>query len=147
MNIGGEEGRKHCGNLDTSFLMYGMRQLLLSRQILKASYPFGYYMENERNQRTIFEFMQDDLEQTTERLSHMIARPYWTTPKSIMIDTTDKLVRHRQNFLTAVERGLVPKDESTFSGRYENYVGPRVYPMRSIVIALVGPSIGPSIRL
>ena len=46
------------GDFDANFLEDSITELLKSRQILKGSYPYGYFLENERGQRTIFESMQ-----------------------------------------------------------------------------------------
>ena len=42
----------------------------------------------------------------------MIARPYLRTPRSKIIQTAHLVQRKRQEFVTAISKGLVPPDSS-----------------------------------
>ena len=65
-----------------------MLQLLKSRRVLKCSYVYGYYLEETGYKKPIFEFMQTELEECTESLSEMIARPYLRTPRHKIIQVS-----------------------------------------------------------
>ena len=45
-------------DVDAKFVEDAIKELLKSRQILKGSYPYGYFLDNNRGERTVFEFMQ-----------------------------------------------------------------------------------------
>lgn len=54
--------------------------------------------------------MQNELEETTEKLSEIIARPYLRTPKAVIVQTTALTRRKRHEFVRAVAKGLVPPE-------------------------------------
>ena len=56
--------------------------------------------------------VQTELEESTEALSEMIARPYLRTPRSKIIQTAHLVQRKRHEFVTAIAKGLVPPDTS-----------------------------------
>lgn len=60
---------------------------------------------------TLFE-LQTELEECTETLSEMIARPYLRTPRSKIIQTAHLVQRKRHEFVVAIAKGLVPPDSS-----------------------------------
>ncbi|XP_075209752.1 uncharacterized protein LOC142317242 [Lycorma delicatula] len=94
----------------TKFIEEGVRELLKARRILCGSYVYGYYLEDNGYSRTIFEFMQNELEEITEKLSEMVARPYLRTPRSVIVQTTILARRKRHEFARAVSKGLVPPE-------------------------------------
>ncbi|XP_039298971.1 uncharacterized protein LOC111051560 isoform X2 [Nilaparvata lugens] len=97
----------------TKFVEEGVRELLKARRILCGSYVHGYYLEDNGYSRTIFEFMQalqNELEEATEKLSEMVARPYLRTPKGVIVQTTALARRKRHEFARAVSKGLVPPE-------------------------------------
>ena len=51
---------------------------------------------------------QNELEEVTEKLSEMVARPYLRTPRSVIVQTTALARRKRHEFARAVAKGLVP---------------------------------------
>ena len=51
------------------------------------------------------------MEEATETLSQMVARPYLRTPHVQIIQTTQLLHRKREDFLLALSRGLIPDDD------------------------------------
>ena len=67
-------------------------------------------------------FFQDEVEQFTEYLSQMIARPYLKTPRARVIQATRKLARKRKEFLSAIKRGLIPPDDEATPENYLRYV-------------------------
>ena len=65
------------------------------------------------------------MEEATETLSQMVARPYLRTPRAKIIQTTQLLHRKQQDFLLALSRGLIPDDDQlpesrSFMPRYSN---------------------------
>lgn len=94
----------------TKFIEDGVRELLKARRVLCGSYAYGYYLEDDGHNKHIFEFMQNELEETTEKLSEMIARPYLRTPKAVIIQTSALTRRKRHEFVRAVAQGLIPPE-------------------------------------
>nr|CAD7260701.1 unnamed protein product [Timema shepardi] len=54
--------------------------------------------------------LQNELEEVTEKLSEMVARPYLRTPRSVVIQTTALARRKRHEFVRAVSKGLIPPE-------------------------------------
>ncbi|KAK5648628.1 hypothetical protein RI129_003520 [Pyrocoelia pectoralis] len=101
---------EESGEKGTKFVEDGVRELLKARRVLCGSYVYGYYLEDDGYNKTIFEFMQNELEEVTEKLSEMIARPYLRTPKSVIIQTSALARRKRHEFVRAVAQGLIPPE-------------------------------------
>ncbi|XP_066249800.1 ankyrin repeat and IBR domain-containing protein 1-like [Euwallacea similis] len=102
--------REEAIERSTRFIEDGVRELLKARRVLCGSYAYGYYLEDDGYNKHIFEFMQNELEETTEKLSEMIARPYLRTPKAVIIQTTTLTRRKRHEFVRAVAQGLIPPE-------------------------------------
>lgn len=98
------------GGKGTKFIEDGVRELLKARRVLCGSYVHGYYLEDDGYNKTIFEFMQNELEEVTEKLSEMIARPYLRTPRTVIVQTTALARRKRHEFIRAVAQGLIPPE-------------------------------------
>ena len=45
-------------NVDTSFIEDAVHELLNARRVLRASYPYGYYLTGNKDKKAIFESMQ-----------------------------------------------------------------------------------------
>ncbi|XP_022243991.1 ankyrin repeat and IBR domain-containing protein 1-like isoform X1 [Limulus polyphemus] len=99
-----------AAELETRFLEEAVRELLRARRVLCGSYVYGYYLEDNGYNKTIFEFMQHDLEEAAEKLSEMVARPYLRTPRDKIIQSTIYCRRKRHEFVTAVSKGLIPPE-------------------------------------
>jgi len=57
---------------DTKFLIDATEQLLENRRVLQYSYVIGYYLNRSKSsERNLFEFLQEDLEKYTNRLSEL----------------------------------------------------------------------------
>ncbi|XP_063237548.1 uncharacterized protein LOC134539440 [Bacillus rossius redtenbacheri] len=94
----------------TKFVEDSIRELLKARRVLCGSYVYGYYLEDNGYNKTIFEFMQNELEEVTEKLSEMVARPYLRTPRPVIVQTTALARRKRHEFVRAVSKGLIPPE-------------------------------------
>ena len=55
---------------------------------------------------------QTELEECTEILSEMVARPYLRTPRTRIILTAHTVQRKRHEFVAAIAKGLIPPDTS-----------------------------------
>ncbi|XP_077997276.1 uncharacterized protein LOC144450510 [Glandiceps talaboti] len=97
---------------ETQFIEDAINELLKARRVLKFSYAYGYYLEDDGRTKTIFEFMQTELEEATETLSQMVARPYLRTPRYKIIQSAQLVQRKRHEFLSAVSKGLIPPEET-----------------------------------
>ncbi|XP_070570683.1 ankyrin repeat and IBR domain-containing protein 1-like isoform X2 [Ptychodera flava] len=97
---------------ETQFIVEAINELLKARRVLKFSYAYGYYLEDDNRTKTIFEFMQTELEEATETLSQMVARPYLRTPRYKIIQAAQLVQRKRHEFLSAVSKGLIPPEET-----------------------------------
>ncbi|KAF5274146.1 hypothetical protein FQR65_LT04544 [Abscondita terminalis] len=106
----GLKSTEESGEKGTKFVEDGVRELLKARRVLCGSYVYGYYLEDDGYNKTIFEFMQNELEEVTEKLSEMIARPYLRTPKSVIMQTSALARRKRHEFVRAVAQGLIPPE-------------------------------------
>ncbi|XP_072034933.1 ankyrin repeat and IBR domain-containing protein 1-like [Amphiura filiformis] len=102
---------------DTKFIEEAIQELLKARRTLKFSYPYGYYLEDRGGSKQIFEFMQNELEDSTESLSQMVARHYLRTPRHKIIQTAQLVVRKRHEFLCAVSKGFLPPETPPTSRR------------------------------
>jgi hypothetical protein len=73
---------------------YGLaaaNQLVLCRQILSCSYAFGFFFPKEKD-RDMFDYLQQELEQTTENFSMQLERWFrrpTSTPPSLLINHTN----------------------------------------------------------
>jgi hypothetical protein len=83
-------------------------ELLKARAILCASYVYGYFhLDEHKAAKSLFDLMQHELEDATERLSEMMSRQYLRTPRRVVILGGQNCRRKRQDFLKAVYNGLV----------------------------------------
>ncbi|XP_054711408.1 ankyrin repeat and IBR domain-containing protein 1-like [Uloborus diversus] len=97
-------------SFDMSFLEEAMYELLRSRRILCGAYVYGFYLEDNGYNKTIFEYLQNDLEEVTEKLSDTVARTYLQTPQCKIIQMTAQVKRKRLDLLNAVQKGLIPPE-------------------------------------
>ncbi|XP_056009769.1 ankyrin repeat and IBR domain-containing protein 1-like isoform X2 [Ostrea edulis] len=97
-------------NSETQFVEHAVQQLLKGRRVLKCSYVYGYYLDGPGYMKIVFEFMQTELEETTEILSQMVNRLYLRTPKKRIIEQAQLVQRKRHEFILAISKGLVPPE-------------------------------------
>ncbi|XP_061169604.1 ankyrin repeat and IBR domain-containing protein 1-like [Saccostrea echinata] len=97
-------------NSETQFVEHAVQQLLKARRVLKCSYVYGYYLDGPGYMKIVFEFMQTELEETTEILSQMVNRLYLRTPKKRIIEQAQLVQRKRHEFILAISKGLVPPE-------------------------------------
>ncbi len=82
-------------------------ELMKARSILCASYVYGYFhLESKMKMpKRMFELLQHDLEDTTDRLSEMLSRPFLRTSRRVIVQTTQMCRRKRQDYLKASYNG------------------------------------------
>ncbi|KAL3854879.1 hypothetical protein ACJMK2_014115 [Sinanodonta woodiana] len=95
---------------ETAFVEDAVHQLLRARRVLKFSYVYGYYLDGAGYRKIVFEFMQTELEECTELLSQMVNRLYLRTPRKKIIEQSQITQRKRQEFISAISKGLVPPE-------------------------------------
>jgi len=71
--------------------------------------------------RTMFVCCQTELEECTETLSEMVARPYLRTPRTKIVQTAHLVQRKRHELVAAIAKGLVPPDTSPATKRKKNF--------------------------
>jgi hypothetical protein len=71
---------------------------------------FAFFLQGE-NEKTIFDFMQGDLEQTTEKLAELLGDHITIANRHTVIATT-KLARQRvNNLINAINEDLLPSSK------------------------------------
>ena len=99
--------------VDSSFLKEALCQLVAARHVLRASYAFGFFLDDPSSEQnfkyTIFHSLQGQLEQATERLSAMIARKCLKTPRPDILEAAVALRNRRVEFVASVQRGVLPE--------------------------------------
>ena len=131
-----EFGSSHRGaKQDTQFYEDGVWELTKLRAILCGSYVYGYYVEDEKT-RIVFESLQTELEEATERLAEVIARfsqttimfidskicsslrPYLRTPQKTIMQILKHCRRKRQEFTKASNSNFHPPDDEEVATRF-----------------------------
>jgi len=88
---------------DTQFLKEATEQLINNHRALKNSYIYGYYKESG-SEKNLFEYLQEDLEKYTNKLSEIYERPLDTMD----VDSFKKWKEEVTNF-TRVTSGFLRK--------------------------------------
>lgn len=78
---------KYSSWVDVEYIQKGVQQLIECRTVLKYTYIHGYYLE-EGQEKNMFEFLQEDLEKTTEKLSEILESPVEKFDRNDIINTT-----------------------------------------------------------
>jgi len=60
---------------DTKFLREATEQLIMNRRVLMWSYVYGFYLKDKEAEKKLFEFLQEDLEKHTNKLSEIYEKP------------------------------------------------------------------------
>eukprot|EP01112_Ceratiomyxa_fruticulosa_P023049 TRINITY_DN8658_c0_g2_i2.p1 TRINITY_DN8658_c0_g2~~TRINITY_DN8658_c0_g2_i2.p1 ORF type:complete len:571 (+),score=108.81 TRINITY_DN8658_c0_g2_i2:228-1940(+) len=68
--------------VDVQYVFDATEQLIECRRTLKYTYVFGFYLE-EGPEKQLFNFLQSDLEATTESLSHLLENLIGKDPKQL----------------------------------------------------------------
>eukprot|EP00731_Ephydatia_muelleri_P018045 Em0011g85a len=101
------EGLASHGDMnDASFFEDAVRELIKCRQVLRACYALGYFLETYSTYKEMVKIIAP-LEQTTEALAEVVARPHLKTPKDGVILATIESREARRKCLPEV-RKLIP---------------------------------------
>lgn len=94
--------------IDFQFLAAATQQVLECRNVLKYTYVFAYYLE-DGPEKTLFEYLQQQLESTTEHLSELSELPPLDKlDRAQIVNYTRITGQFMQNLLTGVQTGLTP---------------------------------------
>lgn len=91
--------------MDVQFLSNAMEQVFECRQVLKYTYVFGYYLEDGR-EKDLFEYLQQQLETTTEHLSEMSEAPIEKIDRAEVVNYTRVTKQFMTNLLDGVANEL-----------------------------------------
>merc|ERR1711871_1396157 len=91
--------------IDVQFLKTAMEQVFTLRQVLSFTYVFAYYLE-ESHEKTLFEYLQQQLEQSTEKLSELSEKLLEEINRTDVVNYTRVTNTFMQNLLDGVANGL-----------------------------------------
>jgi ariadne-1 len=90
---------------NVQFLTKSTLQVLECRRVLKYTYVYGYYCQDAK-ERELFEFLQEDLEKATEKLSELSEQPLEHLSRQEVVDFTMFTQKFLTNLLEGLEDGL-----------------------------------------
>eukprot|EP01080_Neovahlkampfia_damariscottae_P005380 gene5380-9187_t len=96
---------KYSSWIDVDYVQKGVDQLIECRNSLKYTYVYGYYL-NEGSEKNLFEYLQEDLERTTEYLSEILEAPVESFNRDIIISTTKSAEKRLNHLLKDCRDGL-----------------------------------------
>lgn len=91
--------------IDVEYISQAVEQLIECRRTLKYTYVFAFYMKQGK-EKELFEYLQEDLEKVTEKLSEILEAPTDKFDRDEIIRTTRSAERRLSNLLEGVENGL-----------------------------------------
>ena len=91
--------------VDLAFIENAVKELLMCRRVLRASYTFAFYVEGNTARR-YFENVQAALEQVTEMLAEAVARPHLRRPKMEIVRLTREATEKRSRLVHDAASGL-----------------------------------------
>jgi len=96
--------------MDVQFLKNAVEQVLQCRKVLKYTYVFAYFLQEEQGhtmeERNLFEYLQEQLEKTTEKLSELSEVPVEKLDQAEVTNYTLVTKQFLQNLLDGVANGL-----------------------------------------
>eukprot|EP01116_Phalansterium_solitarium_P016041 TRINITY_DN3629_c0_g1_i2.p2 TRINITY_DN3629_c0_g1~~TRINITY_DN3629_c0_g1_i2.p2 ORF type:complete len:507 (-),score=120.91 TRINITY_DN3629_c0_g1_i2:43-1563(-) len=100
---------------DTKFLMEAVEQLIRNRRVLQYSYVMGYYLDKTKNEKQLFEYLQEELEKHTEYLNKLYEMTLESIPdyqafmkwKEDVTNYSRVTKKFLDNFLEGVHEGLL----------------------------------------
>jgi len=113
--------------------------------VLKYTYVFGYYLP-DGPEKVLFEFLQQQLEMSTEHLSELSEQPIEKLNRADVTNYTRVTARFMNNLLEGVEQGLtgdMGEDDTVFASAASSDPTPSVAPESS---ALSSSSIPPIVQ-
>jgi len=96
--------------MDVQFLKVAVEQVLQCRKVLKYTYVFAYFLHEEQGhtpeERNLFEYLQEQLEKTTEKLSELSEVPVEKLDQAEVTNYTLVTKQFLKNLLDGVAAGL-----------------------------------------
>jgi len=91
--------------IDVQFLKTATEQVFECRRVLKYTYVFAYYLQDQ-NEKKLFEFLQQQLETTTEHLSELSEMDVSKMNRTEVSNYTGVTAKFMKNLLDGVANGL-----------------------------------------
>jgi ariadne-1 len=102
--------------IDVQFLKTAMEQVFELRQVLSFTYVFAYYL-SDGPEKTLFEYLQEQLEISTEKLSELSEKPLEEIDRVQVVNYTRVTAQFMQNLLDGVTNGLTSSVPSPYKRR------------------------------
>jgi ariadne-1 len=98
---------KYSSWVDVEYVEKAVQTLCECRGSLKYTYVYGYYLD-EGQEKNLFEYLQEDLERVTERLSEILeSTPVEKFDRDEIISTTRSAATRLEHLLDGSTHGLV----------------------------------------
>lgn len=94
-------------HLDWDYLVDAADTLVYCRQTLAYTYAASFFIESGSAERNLFEFLQKELEQKTEALSHQLEMPLRKQDLRRVKDLTRNALRRLRHLIEGHDEGLV----------------------------------------
>ncbi|KAJ4454850.1 putative E3 ubiquitin-protein ligase dbl4 [Paratrimastix pyriformis] len=88
-----------------AFILQAVEQVIECRRVLKWTYVFGYYLK-DGPEKNLFEFLQRDLERTTEHLSELSEAPVEQIDRMELVNYSTATRKFLHNLMVGIENGL-----------------------------------------
>lgn len=100
---------------EVKFIEIGTETLLDCQNVLKYSYVYSYYMDDDSTEKHItekhiFDILQVELEKTTHLLSEILEEQNILKRRTETVDLTKLAQKRKDNMLTACKHGFVETD-------------------------------------
>jgi ariadne-1 len=98
------------GWVDVQFLQEAIDQVFACRRVLKYTYVLSYFMADDAPERDLFEYLQQQLEMNTERLSELSEMKLRKINREEIVNYTRVTAQFLANLLEGVANGLKPRE-------------------------------------
>ena len=92
---------------DVEYVADATEALIECRRTLKCTYPFAYFMDQASAERPLFEYLQGDLDRTTERLSKELEAAAAGADRLVMVNLAGEARTRLRHLREGVADGLV----------------------------------------
>lgn len=96
--------------IECQFLYDALAQVRVCRRVLKWTYVYGYYLDEVGPEKNLFEYLQKNLEEKTDRLHEMIEKDFDTLTEDLVAESKhSKFMDFRSlvtNFTNVTQRFL-----------------------------------------
>eukprot|EP01114_Cavostelium_apophysatum_P022118 TRINITY_DN789_c0_g1_i3.p1 TRINITY_DN789_c0_g1~~TRINITY_DN789_c0_g1_i3.p1 ORF type:complete len:582 (-),score=159.50 TRINITY_DN789_c0_g1_i3:140-1885(-) len=110
----GELQKEATTSSEVQYILEGTEALLECRNVLKFTYVFAYYLPETGPKKELFEYLQEDLEKTTEQLAEIIEHSgVKRVDRLNALNVIQLATTRRANLIKSVEQGLTDEESST----------------------------------